>query len=45
MTGVVALEDYKTWGVGITAHYLRAVRGIERVLDEEEAKVNYRARK
>ena len=32
------------WGIGITAHYLNAVRWIEKLLKEMEAKAEYRAR-
>ncbi len=32
------------WGIGITAHYLNAVRWIEKILKEREAKAEYRAR-
>lgn len=32
------------WGIGITAHYLGAVRWIEKTLKEKEAKAEYRAR-
>jgi hypothetical protein len=32
------------WGIGITIHYLSAVRWIEKILKEEEAKAEYRAK-
>lgn len=32
------------WGIGITAHYLRAVRWIESELNKKEAEAEYRAR-
>ncbi len=32
------------WGIGITAHYLKAVRWMENTLEEREAKAEYRAR-
>ncbi len=32
------------WGIGITAHYLGAVRWIESNLKDKEAKAEYRAR-
>jgi hypothetical protein len=32
------------WGIGITAHYLSAVRWIEKILKEKEAKAEYRAK-
>ncbi|MFZ2070635.1 MAG: 2TM domain-containing protein [Halobacteriota archaeon] len=32
------------WGIGITAHYLDAVRWIERILKKREAEAEYRAR-
>lgn len=33
------------WGIGISIHYLNAVRWIEKVLKEKEAKAEYRARR
>lgn len=32
------------WGIGISIHYLDAVRWIEKVLREKEAKAEYRAK-
>ena len=32
------------WGIGITAHYLHAVRWIESELNKKEAEAEYRAR-
>jgi hypothetical protein len=32
------------WGIGITVHYLNAVRWIERALKKKEAEAEYRAR-
>ncbi|MCW3133188.1 MAG: 2TM domain-containing protein [Methanophagales archaeon] len=32
------------WGIGITAHYLRGVRWIEKELKKREAMAEYRAR-
>lgn len=32
------------WGIGLTAHYLRAVRWIESELNKKEAEAEYRAR-
>ena len=32
------------WGIGITAHYLRAVRWVESELNKKEAEAEYRAR-
>ncbi len=32
------------WGIGITAHYLNAVRWIEKILKGREAEAEYRAR-
>ncbi len=32
------------WGIGITAHYLNAVRWVEKILKEKEAKAEYRVR-
>lgn len=32
------------WGIGITVHYLRAVRWVESELNKKEAEAEYRAR-
>lgn len=32
------------WGIGISIHYLNAVRWIEKILKEKEAKAEYRVR-
>lgn len=33
------------WGIGITAHYLFGVHWLEKLLEEREAKAEYRLRK